>query len=84
MNFFKLLSKLLQENATDVVSFELEELENLFALLLFGNFVGVPLAPVPLSLELLPYLGKEIEIMNERTFELDDMLCRIGGLMGPA
>jgi len=84
MNFFKFLSKLLQENATNVVNFELEELENLFALMLFGNFVGVPLAPVPLSLELLPYLGKEIEVMSERTFELDDMLCRIGGLIEPA
>ncbi|BDC35964.1 MAG: hypothetical protein EF806_03640 [Candidatus Methanoliparum thermophilum] len=78
MNFFKFLPKLLQENATNVVSFELEELENLFALMLFGNFVGIPLTPVSLSLELLPYLGKEIEVMNKRTFELDDMLCRIG------
>ncbi len=83
MNLFKFLSELLKKNATEVVSFELEELENLFAIMLFGSFVGVTLAPAPLALELLPYLGKEIEVMNERTFELDDMLSRIGALLSP-
>jgi len=83
LNIFKAISELLRKNATDMVSFELDELENLFALMLFGSFVGVPLTPIPISLELLPYLNHEIEVMNERTFELDDMLCRIGALLSP-
>jgi len=83
LNIFKTISELLRRNATDLVSCELDELENLFALVLFGSFVGAPLAPAPVSLELLPYLRHEIGIMNERTFELDDMLCRIGALLSP-
>jgi hypothetical protein len=84
MRVFKMISELLRRNAIDIAGFELEELENLFVLMLFGSSVGVPLAPAPLSLELLPYLDHEIGIMNERAFDLDDMLCRIAALLSPA
>ena len=75
------LSEIMKKNASGIVEAELGELENIFAMLLFGGVAGVPLAPSALSLELLPYLGHELEVMSDRTFDLDDMLCRIASMM---
>jgi hypothetical protein len=60
--------------ATQVVEVELIQLENIFALLLFGCFVGLPAPPVNLTLELLPKMEKELTIMMSRVFTSKDPL----------
>lgn len=52
--------------ATDSIEVELVELENIFSLLLFGCFVGLPTPPVHLSLKLLPVMQDELIVMLNR------------------
>ena len=60
--------------ATDVIEVELVQLENIFALILFGCFVGLPAPPVHLTLKLLPKMEKEMLIMINRVFSSKDPL----------
>ncbi len=59
---------------------ELRELENVFALILLGSFVGLPSPPSTISLRLLPYMGREILVMYKRSERLDDVLGEMAGL----
>jgi len=52
--------------AVEFVEAEIEELENVFALLVLGSFVGLPSPPMHLSLELMPDMERELIAMLER------------------
>jgi hypothetical protein len=71
-----------REKATALTVMEMEELENIFALLLFGSFVGVPSPPTFLAVELLPYMERELQILSKRAKECNDMLAEMFGAMG--
>ncbi len=64
----------------EYVEAELRELENVFALILLGSFVGLPSPPSMISLRLLPYMGREILVMYRRSERLDDALYEMAGL----
>lgn len=68
-----------REKATGMLDFELKELENIFALLILGGFVGLPSPPSPIAVELLPYMEKELTVLLSRTDLSQDPL---GVLMG--
>lgn len=81
-NLRKALGIILQvnrEKASGMLEFELKELENIFSLLILGGFVGMPSPPVPIAIELLPYMERELVIMLARTDMAQDP---IGSLMG--
>ena len=61
---------------------EMEELQNIFALLLLGSFVGLPAPPSFIAVELLPYMQKELEILNRRAGSANDMLSEMFGVLG--
>jgi hypothetical protein len=63
---FKFISGVQRGAATDIIEVELVELENIFALLLFGCFVGLPTPPVHLTLKLLPVMQDELMIVFNR------------------
>jgi len=63
---FKFVSGMQKGVATDIVEVELAELENIFALLLFGCFVGLPTPPVHLTLRLLPVMQDELILVFNR------------------
>jgi hypothetical protein len=71
-----------RENAVALTVVEMQELENIFALLLLGSFVGFPSPPTFLSVELLPFLEKELEILNKRAEDSTDMLAELTGILG--
>ncbi len=78
----KLITTILQvnrEKASGILEFELKELENIFSLLILGGFVGMPSPPVPIAIELLPYMERELTIMLSRSDFAQDPL---GALMG--
>ncbi|NLG70347.1 MAG: hypothetical protein GX496_12440 [Firmicutes bacterium] len=56
------------------------ELENVFALLVLGSFVGLPSPPTPLALRLLPQMGRALAVMRARTQEMDDVYAEIASL----
>jgi len=49
------------------IKWEEEELENIFALILFGNYIGLPNPPTELTYRLLPHVIRELYIMQEKS-----------------
>jgi hypothetical protein len=62
----KFLGDLVRHQATDVLDWETSELENIFALLIFGSFVGIPSTPTAITLNLLPHMENELQVMMEK------------------
>ncbi len=49
------------------IKWEEEELENVFALILFGDYIGLPHPPTELTYRLLPYVIRELYVMEEKS-----------------
>ncbi|MBE9545966.1 MAG: hypothetical protein IMF10_00550 [Proteobacteria bacterium] len=80
--FFSGFHAMHRESAAALTIVEMEELENIFALLLLGSFVGFPSPPTFLAVELLPFMEKELKILNRRAKDADDMLAEMCGTIG--
>lgn len=66
--------------AVELTAVELRELENLFALLVLGAFIGMPAPPASVAAELLPHLHRELEVLNARARDASDALAELCGL----
>ena len=71
-----------RENVVALTIVEMEELENIFALLLLGSFVGFPAPPTFIAVELLPFMERELRILNQRAKDSDDMFAEMCGALG--
>lgn len=52
--------------AVDTIEQETEEFENIFGILVLGSFVGMPSPPMQISLDLMPFMEKELILMMEK------------------
>lgn len=73
--FFKGLDMGMREVSTSLIEKELEEYENIFALLTMGIFSGIPSPPTGIILRILPYMQREIYVMIKRSATLDDIFA---------
>ena len=80
LKFMDTVKGMLQAKSIEYVQVELRELENVFALILLGSFIGLPSPPTSISLRLLPYMARELLIMQSVSERLDDMLGEMAGL----
>ena len=64
--FIRYLNKVNRIKATDMLIFEINEMENIFTILLFGSFMGLPAPPAAMAIELLPYMEDELRLMISR------------------
>ena len=71
-----------REKVIGLTCMEQQELENVFALLLLGSFVGLPSPPSFLAVELLPFMEREIQVLHRRAEDAGDMLAEIAGTLG--
>lgn len=71
-----------RENAVALTKVEMEEMENIFALLVLGSFVGLPAPPTFLAVELLPFMERELKILGRRAEDAGDMLAEMCGTLG--
>jgi len=63
---FKIADEVARMKAVVGAEAELEEFEYIFALLVQGSFVGMPSPPVHISMDLLPYMEKDIKLLLDR------------------
>jgi len=77
----KVMRQINREKATGMLEFELKELENIFALLILGGFVGLPSPPSPIAVELLPYMERELTVLLSRTDLSQDPLGILMGML---
>lgn len=73
--FFKGLDMGMREVSTSLIEKELEEYENIFALLTMGIFSGIPSPPTGIILRILPYMQREMYVMIKRSATLDDIFA---------
>jgi len=77
---FDAVVSLFKGRSVEYIEVELRELENVFALIVLGSFIGLPSPPSTISLRLLPYMGRELLVMSRISERLDDMLGEMAGL----
>lgn len=80
--FFQDLQIINRDKATEMLEFEVLELRNIFALLLFGSFVGMPAPPVHITLQLLPLMEAEVQLMLRRINVAHDALAEVVSTLG--
>lgn len=78
--FKEILEGIFRGKSIEYIGYEERELENIFALLVLGSFIGLPSPPTTVSLRLLPHMGRELVIMASVSRRLDDMLGEMAGL----
>ncbi len=71
-----------RDQAAALTGVEVKELENIFALVLLGSFIGLPAPPSFLAVELLPFMEREIKVLNRRAQDAGDMLAEMAGTIG--
>lgn len=81
-SFVKDFGQSQRESLAALTCVELKELENIFTLLLLGSFAGFAAPPTFLSVELLPYMERELRIMNTRAENSNDMLADLISSLG--
>ena len=79
-NAIRIVSEIFKARGTEYIELELRELENVFALIVMGSFIGLPSPPTTVSLRLLPHMGRELLIMSSVSRRLDDMLGEMAGM----
>ncbi len=77
INFLKGLALGFRSRSVEFIRIEERELENVFSLLLFGSYIGIPSPPAFLSLELLPHVAKELYVLGVTAERVDDPLSQI-------
>lgn len=66
---------------TGSLEWEVDEIENIFALVLFGFLVGIPSAPMHVTLELLPFMPDEIETLLKRVDTANEPIADLFSLL---
>jgi hypothetical protein len=71
---FKVADEVMRGKAVETMEYEVEELDNIFGILVLGAFIGIPSPPIHITMELLPIMEKEFEIMLEKVSTAHDPL----------
>jgi len=71
---FKNMDAVMRGKAVETIEYELEELDNIFAIIVLGAFIGIPSPPIHVSMALLPIMEREFEIMLEKVSTAHDPL----------
>jgi hypothetical protein len=70
----KVTDEVMRGKAVETIEYEVEELDNIFAILVLGAFIGIPSPPIHITMELLPEMEKDLEIMIEKVSTAHDPL----------
>lgn len=72
--FFEDIDRIHRQSAVETVEHEEGEMENIFAILILGMFVGYPSPPIQITLDMLPYMEDELNLMIEKVSTAHDPL----------
>jgi len=71
---FNVADEVMRGKAVETIEYEVGELDNIFAILVLGAFIGIPSPPIHITMDLLPEMEKEFEIMLEKVSTAHDPL----------
>jgi len=64
--FWEIADEVARGKTVNTIEVEVEELENIFGMLVLGSFIGFPSPPMQISLDLMPLMEKELILMLEK------------------
>jgi len=71
---FDVADEVMRSKAVETIEYEVGELDNIFAILVLGAFIGIPSPPIHITMALLPEMENELEIMLEKVSTAHDPL----------
>jgi hypothetical protein len=71
---FHVADEVMRGKAVETIEYEVRELDNIFAILVLGAFIGIPSPPIHITMALLPEMEKEFYIMLEKVSTAHDPL----------
>jgi len=71
---FHVADEVMRSKAVETIEYEVGELDNIFAILVLGAFIGIPSPPIHITMALLPEMENELEIMLEKVSTAHDPL----------
>jgi hypothetical protein len=77
VEIWKVGDKVGRSKAVEVIETEVEEMENIFGILVLGSFVGMPSPPMQISLDLMPYMEKELILMMEKVDTANEPISQL-------
>lgn len=75
------INRVNREKAVTLHEWELNELRNIFALLVLGGFAGIPTPPVHITNALLPEMEDELQVMLNRINVAHDPIGELFSLL---
>jgi hypothetical protein len=79
---FKISDEVMRGKAVETIEHEVAELDNIFGILVLGAFIGIPSPPIHITMELLPLMDREIEIMLDKVLTAHDPLGYLFSTLG--
>jgi hypothetical protein len=71
---FKTTDAVMRSRAVETVEYELDELDNIFGILVLGAFIGIPAPPIHITMDLLPLMESELNLMLDKVSTAHDPL----------
>ena len=71
---FKTTDAVMRGRAVEAIEYEIDELDNIFGILVLGAFIGIPAPPIHVTMELLPLMDRELNLMLEKISTAHDPL----------
>ena len=77
ISIWKIFDEVARGKAVGTIEYELEELENIFGVLVVGSFIGMPAPPMQISLDLMPLMEKELDLMMEKVDTANEPIAQL-------
>ena len=77
ISIWKIFDEVARSKAVETIEYELEELENIFGVLVLGSFIGMPAPPTQISLDLMPLMEKELILMMEKVDTANEPIAQL-------
>ncbi len=77
ISIWKIFDEVARGKAVGTIESELEEMENIFGILVLGSFIGMPAPPMQISLDLMPLMEKELILMMEKVDTANEPIAQL-------
>ena len=82
VGFWKIADEVARYKAVETIEYELEEMDNIFGILVLGAFIGIPSPPIHITMELLPDMEKEFKLILAKVQTAHDPLGDLFSVLG--
>jgi hypothetical protein len=82
LDLWQTAEQVARAKAVATIEYEAEELDNIFAILVLGAFIGIAAPPIHITLELLPLMENELDTMLDKVSTAHDPLGDLFSVLG--